>query len=92
MILDPATTPRSDLYAFLIRAIAPHSGGTYPGSCPGGPIPVMIWHGSADFLIDPNCGRNARDVWVERNGCQSTFDTVPVTVRVLLGSNSPATE
>jgi polyhydroxybutyrate depolymerase len=64
----------------VIRAIAPHSGGTYPGSCSGGPIPVMIWHGSADFLIDSNCGRNARDVWVERNGCQPTFDTVPLTM------------
>lgn len=62
----------------VIRAVAPHSGGTYPGSCPGGPIPVMIWHGTADTVVDPSCGRNARDLWAARNGCQSTFDSVSV--------------
>lgn len=62
----------------VVHGIAPHSGGTYPGSCPGGPIPVMIWHGSADGTVPPDCGRTSRDYWVERNGCQATVDSVPV--------------
>ncbi len=62
----------------VIRGIAPHSGGAYADACPAGPIPVMIWHGTADTTVEPSCGPNARDVWVARNGCQPTFDTVQV--------------
>jgi poly(3-hydroxybutyrate) depolymerase len=61
-----------------VRAVAPHSGGTYTGSCDGGPIPVLILHGSADGLINIGCGTQARDEWVARNGCSSEFDIVPV--------------
>jgi polyhydroxybutyrate depolymerase len=62
----------------LVRAVAPHSGGTYPGTCPGAPLPVMIVHGTADGLITPNCGTGARDLWVQRNGCSTEFDMRPV--------------
>jgi polyhydroxybutyrate depolymerase len=62
----------------LIRAAAPHSGGTYEGGCAGGPMPVMVVHGTADWLIDVACGELARDAWVERNGCSTQVDVVPV--------------
>ena len=58
-----------------IRAIAPHSGGTYAGDCPGDPIPVMLLHGTGDALITPNCGTDARDQWLTRNGCSSEFES-----------------
>lgn len=32
----------------LVRAAAPHSGGTYGGECDNGPVPMLILHGSAD--------------------------------------------
>jgi polyhydroxybutyrate depolymerase len=62
----------------LVRAIAPHSGGTYPGDCPGAPLPVMILHGTGDALSTPDCGTGARDLWVQRNGCSSEFESRPV--------------
>jgi poly(3-hydroxybutyrate) depolymerase len=58
-----------------IRAVAPHSGGTYPGDCPGAPLPVMIVHGSGDALITPDCGMGARDYWVQRNGCSTQAES-----------------
>ncbi|MDH5673933.1 MAG: hypothetical protein OEZ06_17380 [Myxococcales bacterium] len=61
-----------------IRAIAPHSGGTYSGDCSGAPLPVMLLHGTGDALITPDCGTGARDLWVQRNGCSSEFETRPV--------------
>lgn len=62
----------------LIRAIAPHSGGTYPDDCVDGPIPVLLIHGTGDFIVATNCGIQARDRWVERNGCSADYDTVPI--------------
>lgn len=62
----------------LVRAVAPHSGGTYAADCPGGPIPVLLLHGTGDALISPMCGTQARDLWVQRNGCSTDFDMVPV--------------
>jgi polyhydroxybutyrate depolymerase len=62
-----------------IRAIAPHSGGTHSGSCPGAPLPVLILHGDSDSLINYSCGVSARDEWVSRNGCSSDVDTVTIT-------------
>ena len=61
-----------------IRAIAPHSGGTYPGECGGAPIPVMLLHGTGDLLIVQECGTGARDLWLERNGCSSEYERRPV--------------
>ncbi len=56
----------------LVRAIAPHSGGGPPPSC-AGPVPVLILHGTADALIAPACGTEARDAWLAHNGCDATF-------------------
>jgi polyhydroxybutyrate depolymerase len=60
----------------LVRAVAPHSGGTYGGDCPGAPVPVLILHGDADPLISPQCAEQARDLWALRNGCAEDFDTI----------------
>lgn len=62
------------------RAVGPHSGGTYPGECPGAPVPNFIMHGAADTFIDHNlCGKGARDMWLPRNSCMNTFETRMVT-------------
>jgi polyhydroxybutyrate depolymerase len=64
---------------YLVRGIAPHSGGTYAqGTCPGAPLPALIMHGSADPLIAASCGQKATDAWVARNRCASTFEVIPV--------------
>jgi polyhydroxybutyrate depolymerase len=58
------------------RAVGPHSGGTYPGDCPGAPVPIFIMHGGNDSFIDHVlCGQGARDFWITRNACTSQFDT-----------------
>jgi polyhydroxybutyrate depolymerase len=58
------------------RAVGPCSGGTYPGECPGAPVPVFIMHGATDTFIDHTlCGQGARDMWLPRNGCGAMFDT-----------------
>jgi polyhydroxybutyrate depolymerase len=63
-----------------IRAVAPHSGGTHDlSSCPNKHKPVMVFHFKTDQLIDYSCGTDARDRWIQRNGCQATNpDVVPV--------------
>lgn len=62
------------------RAVGPHSGGTYTGECPGAPVPVFIMHGANDTFIDHTlCGQGARDMWIPRNSCESTFETKPVS-------------
>lgn len=58
-----------------LRAIAPHSGGTHSGSCNGGALPVLLLHGDSDGLINYRCGTQARDYWVDRNGCSPQYDT-----------------
>ncbi len=62
----------------LLRAIAPHSGGTYTDDCEHGPVPVLLIHGTADFIVATECGKQARDLWVTRNGCSAEFDTIPI--------------
>jgi polyhydroxybutyrate depolymerase len=62
-----------------LRAIAPHSGGTHSGTCPGAPLPVLLLHGDSDSLINYNCGKSAHEYWVERNGCSDEVDTIDVT-------------
>jgi polyhydroxybutyrate depolymerase len=55
----------------FVRAVSAHSGGTYGGSCPGNPVPVLLIHGDADGLIDYECATQARGYWIERNGCMA---------------------
>lgn len=62
----------------LLRAVADHSGGTYPGLCPGAPEPILMLHGTGDGLIDVNCDKTARDYWAQRNGCSTGVDMVPI--------------
>jgi polyhydroxybutyrate depolymerase len=64
----------------LARAVGPCSGGTYAGECPAAPVPVFIMHGANDTFIDHTlCGQGARDMWLPRNSCDSTFETKPVS-------------
>lgn len=54
-----------------IRAIAPHSGGTHDLSeCASEHKPVLIMHFNDDGLIPYKCATQARDRWVEKNGCE----------------------
>ncbi len=60
-----------------IRAVAPHSGGSHDlSACPQGPKPVMIMHFQGDQMIPYDCGLEARDRWVEHNGCSTTASDV----------------
>jgi polyhydroxybutyrate depolymerase len=62
-----------------IAAIGPHSGGSHDfGSCPVTRKPAILFHGTADGLIPAACGLEARDRWVELNGCGSEVDSVEV--------------
>jgi polyhydroxybutyrate depolymerase len=62
----------------FVRAIAPHSGGTYSGPCDNGVKPVFIVHGGSDTLIFNSNGEAARSYWVMRNGCSSEVDKMDV--------------
>src|SRR5262249_24969152 len=63
----------------IVRAIAPHSGGTYSGACDNGPVPVLVLHGTADPIIAFHCGDDAAAEWVARNGCdEDDVGTLPV--------------
>jgi polyhydroxybutyrate depolymerase len=62
----------------LVRAIAPASAGGPPDDCVEGPMPALIMHGTLDAVILPLCGREARDKWVEHNGCSEDSDVVSV--------------
>lgn len=64
--------------AGLVRAVAPHSGGTYDGDCDNGPVPMLILHGSADPIIFASCGAEAAEVWRDRDGCAGDPWTFPV--------------
>ncbi|HEX5656609.1 MAG TPA: PHB depolymerase family esterase [Polyangiales bacterium] len=62
-----------------IRAIGPHSAGTHDlSACPAQHKPVIIFHGDADQLIPFDCGQQARERWVERNGCSTEVDVQAV--------------
>jgi len=51
-------------------AIAPVSGGTLTVPCnPSRPVPVLIHHGRKDVRVPVAQARQARDAWVERDGC-----------------------
>src|SRR5207302_391188 len=63
----------------LASAIVAHSGGTHPfDDCVPGPKPVMLLHGTNDGTIDVSCGKEARDRWVQHNGCSVDVDVVTV--------------
>jgi polyhydroxybutyrate depolymerase len=76
-----------------VRAVAPHSGGTLASlsSCKTGHVPIIIFHGTADFLISPSCDdphppasgaatetgfTASATLWAQKNGCGATYSTV----------------
>lgn len=59
----------------FVRAAAGHSSGTFDGTCPGQPIPMLLIHGDADGLIDYECSVQSRGYWVARNGCSAQVTT-----------------
>lgn len=64
----------------LIRAIAPHSGGSHDlSACQGKRKPVIMFHGNGDQLIPYNCGKETRQRWVKRNGCSTEVEVKPIT-------------
>jgi poly(3-hydroxybutyrate) depolymerase len=77
-------------YRSDMRAIAPHSGGTLAdlSSCTTGHVPIILFHGTADPVIDDACDDPtvtpdtgfppAATLWAAKNGCQSTYTTVPM--------------
>jgi polyhydroxybutyrate depolymerase len=55
----------------VFRAIAPMSGALYSGCVDGdAPIAFLGFHGDDDTVVPIGNGVTARDVFVERNGCQ----------------------
>jgi polyhydroxybutyrate depolymerase len=63
----------------LVRATAPHSGGAENDYLCQKPRPVMILHGTGDPLISYDCAVQARDKWVQVNGCSTEVDTEEVS-------------
>ncbi len=72
-----------------VRAVAPHSGGTVGNlsTCTTGHVPMIMFHGVADPLIPDGCDdpngiaqpsyEAAATLWAAKNGCGSTYTTVP---------------
>nr|HEX4315817.1 PHB depolymerase family esterase [Kofleriaceae bacterium] len=78
-------------YRSDIRGLAPHSGGTIAdlSACTTGHVPIILFHGNADSVIDDACDdpaakpdagfTAAATLWAAKNGCAATFQTVPTT-------------
>jgi polyhydroxybutyrate depolymerase len=70
----------------LFKAIAPHAGGAPDEEfdpkakkdssgfwiCPGGSIPAIVFHGTADRGVAPSSGDFDAQYWAHVNGCQDT--------------------
>jgi polyhydroxybutyrate depolymerase len=75
-------------YRSDMRAVAPHSGGTLANLsvCTTGHVPIIIFHGKADSVIDDACDDPhvtpdvgfpaSATLWAKKNGCQSTYSTL----------------
>jgi poly(3-hydroxybutyrate) depolymerase len=63
-----------------VRAVAPHSGGSHDlAACASQRKPVLLMHFQEDALIPYRCGQQARDRWVQKNGCTAEApDVKPV--------------
>ncbi|HTV24018.1 MAG TPA: PHB depolymerase family esterase, partial [Polyangiaceae bacterium] len=58
-----------------IRAVASHSGGTHAlDACRSAQKPVLLLHGLSDAAVPARCSDEARERWVEHNGCASDSD------------------
>jgi poly(3-hydroxybutyrate) depolymerase len=76
-----------------VRAIAPHSGGTIASlsSCATGHMPVIIFHGTSDDVIEDGCDIPSPQaspvrgfpatatLWAMKNGCDTTLPTAVAT-------------
>lgn len=63
--------------ADTFRAIAPMSGALFSGCVDGeAPIAMLGFHGVEDTVVDLAAGIRARDVIIERNGCEPEEPTV----------------
>ncbi len=58
----------------LVVAAAPHSGGAENDYLCRKPRPILILHGTSDPLISYDCAVQARDKWVQVNGCSTEVD------------------
>jgi poly(3-hydroxybutyrate) depolymerase len=75
-------------YRSDIHGLAPHSGGTIAdlSACTTGPVPIILFHGTADSVIDDACDdpaatpdqgfTAAATLWAAKNGCATTHTTV----------------
>jgi polyhydroxybutyrate depolymerase len=62
-----------------VRAIGPHSAGSHDlAKCPVAHKPVILFHGTGDRLIPFECGVQARERWVEHNGCSKEVEVTQV--------------
>ncbi|MGH7822449.1 MAG: alpha/beta hydrolase family esterase, partial [Candidatus Binatia bacterium] len=72
----------------LITSIAPYAGGRPDNGLQGGPcsperaVPVALFHGDADAIVNVRQGMATRDGWVDRLDC----DTVPVVEQTTDGT------
>ena len=62
-----------------IRAFAAHSAGSHAlSNCESARAPAIIFHGLQDDGVPPNCGRETRARWAQRNGCSEGVESRPV--------------
>jgi polyhydroxybutyrate depolymerase len=76
-------------YRSDVRAVAPHSGGTLAdlSVCTTGHVPAIIFHGTADEVIDDACDDPtvpsdpgfpaSATLWAKKNGCENTYSVMP---------------
>jgi polyhydroxybutyrate depolymerase len=53
----------------VLTAAASAGGGGPFERCAGGPVPVLVTHGSRDEVVDYAMGTHSFEVWVAHNGC-----------------------
>ncbi len=78
-------------YRSDVHAVAAHSGGTIDdlSACTTGPVPVLIFHGTGDPIINEACDDPtstapvsgfpaSATLWAKKNGCSATYSTTAV--------------
>jgi polyhydroxybutyrate depolymerase len=63
----------------LLRGFAAHSAGSHSlADCNSERAPAILFHGLRDSVVAPDCGRETRARWAERNGCSQQVEARPV--------------